>query len=118
MAEAVRNCRDGWPYDVRRPVKEVFESGYTQVINRTDNTIIVSTPRGTMTLPKNSFVAWSPKTGLWALSSYAPGTEHRIDYAIDPSRKVEFVNPRGGQYKGFGAATLLINGKIVPTIGK
>jgi hypothetical protein len=108
----------GLPYDVRRPVREVFENGYTQIVNRTDDTIVVDTPHGATTLPKNSFVAWSPKTGLWAFSAFAPGTDHRIAYAVDPSRNVEYVNPRGGNYKGFSAPTLLVNGKIVPAIGK
>jgi hypothetical protein len=114
----VQVVEQGLPYETRRPVKETFANGYTQIINRTDTTIQTTTPRGEMTLPKNGFVAWSAKTGLFAFSAIAPGADYRVDYAEDPSRQILFVNPRGREYKGFKAMTLMHAGKVLPSVGK
>ena len=110
LAEVVEN---DLPYDVRYPVRTDFKNGYTQVVNRTDQSIDVETPPGTMTLPKNSFVAWSEATGLLAFSAFAPGTTHRVDYLKDPARQIEFVNPRGGASRGVTGPTLWHKGEIV-----
>ncbi len=96
--------------DRRYVVREDFENGYTQIVNRTSTEAAIDTPRGTITLPKNSFVSWMGNR-VFAFSAYAPGTTQRVDYAEDNIRKLRFINPRNGSYEGVSSPTLWVKGK-------
>ncbi len=100
------------PRDRRYVVKEIFANGYTQIVNRTADEVTVSTSQGKMVLPKNSFVAWKGSS-LYAYSAYAPGTQHRVDFAEDKTRQIKFINPRAGEFQGVTVPSLWVKGKRV-----
>ncbi|MHB1462966.1 MAG: LamG domain-containing protein [Armatimonadota bacterium] len=101
-----------FPRDRRYVVKEIFANGYSQIVNRTADEVTISTPRGEMILPKNSFVAWKDSS-LYAYSAYAPGTQHRVDYAEDKTRQIKFINPRTGSFQGVTVPSIWVKGKLV-----
>ena len=98
--------------DRRYVVKEIFANGYSQIVNRTADECVVTTPRGEITLPKNSFVAWKGNS-LYAYSAYSPGTRQRVDFAEDKTRQIKFINPRTGSFGGVTVPSIWVKGKRI-----
>lgn len=104
--------QQNYPRDQRYVVKQIFANGYSQIVNRTADECAVSTPRGEIVLPMNSFVAWKGGS-LYAYSAYAPGTRQRVDFAEDSTRQIKFINPRTGSFSGVTVPSIWVKGKRI-----
>jgi hypothetical protein len=95
-----------------KTIRVEYAGGLTVTVNRDEKPIKVTPAPGLeLTLPKDGWVGSKPDGTLLVYSGVGPLAGHRIDFALDKSRGIRFLNPRGKTVEGTNRPTLWLHDK-------
>lgn len=103
----------GAPTEAFGRIRVEYGNGLTVVVNRLAGDFPVAEAVPPVVLPRSGWVAWKADGSVSAFSAPWPGTTHRVDYLLDRSATVRFLDPRGATVEGVDELTVWEAGRRV-----
>lgn len=97
-----------------KTIRVEYANGLTVTVNRNESPITIAVAGEKIVLPKDSFLGAMADGAVLVYSGIGSLSSHRIDFSLDKSRGLRFINPREKEVEGVTKPTLWIKGQIQP----